>query len=253
METALSEILRIVENPEELAHAAAELFRDSAQQAITELGRFSVALSGGTTPQRLFRRLGTSYRKKISWDKVHLFWSDERCVPRDHEQSNFRLAYDELISCIWIPSENIHRIKGELRAGDAACYYETEMTRHFRDDLPVFDLIMLGVGADGHTASLFPGSEALGEKQRLALPVFSSTSLHWRVTLTLPVLNTAKQVLFLVGGRSKAGIVGSLIGRKESHRYPAAMVKPSAGSITWLLDRDAAAELPENMISSLFR
>lgn len=176
---------------------------------------------------------------------MHLFWSDERCVPRDHEQSNFRLAYDELISSIWIPSENIHRIKGELRAGDAAGYYETEMTKHFREDLPVFDLLMLGVGADGHTASLFPGSEALGEKQRLALPVFSSTALHWRVTLTLPVLNAAKQVLFLVSGRSKAGIVGSLINKKEKNSSPAAMVKPPHGSITWLLDRDAASEIPE--------
>lgn len=234
-----------MDNPDELAHAAAELFRDAALQAIAEQGRFSAALSGGATPQRLFRRLGTSYRKKIAWDKVHLFWSDERCVPRDHEQSNFRLAYDELISCIWIPSENIHRIKGELRAGDAAGYYETEMTKHFREDLPVFDLIMLGVGADGHTASLFPGSEALGEKQRLALPVFSSTALHWRVTLTLPVLNAAKQVLFLVSGRSKSGIVGSLINKRENNGYPAAMVKPAAGNITWLLDRDAASELPE--------
>jgi 6-phosphogluconolactonase len=234
-----------VDNPDELAHAAAELFRDAALQAIAEQGRFSAALSGGATPRRLFRRLGTSYRKKIAWDKVHLFWSDERCVPRDHEQSNFRLAYDELISCIWIPSENIHRIKGELRAGDAARYYETEMTKHFREDLPVFDLIMLGVGADGHTASLFPGSEALGEKQRLALPVFSSTALHWRVTLTLPVLNAAKQVLFLVSGRSKSGIVSALINRKEDNGYPAAMVKPPAGNITWLLDRDAASELPE--------
>ena len=176
---------------------------------------------------------------------MHLFWSDERCLPRNHEQSNFRIAYDELISCIWIPYENIHRIIGELSPWEAAGYYEAEMKKHFREDLPAFDLMMLGVGSDGHTASLFPGSEALKEKQRLSLPVFSHTALHWRVTLTLPVLNAARQVLFLVSGRSKAGIVGSLIGRKESKGYPAAMVKPSAGNITWLLDRDAASELPE--------
>lgn len=241
----MREDITVVANPDEFAHTAAELFRDTAQQAIAARGIFSAALSGGSTPGRLFRRLGTSYRKKIAWDKVHLFWSDERCVPRDHEQSNFRLAYDELLSCIWIPYENVHRIKGELRPGEAAGYFEADMKKHFEKEMPAFDLIMLGVGADGHTASLFPGSEALGEKQRLALPVFSSTALHWRVSLTLPVLNSAKQVLFLLSGRAKAGIAGSLLAGKENSAYPAAMVKPSAGNITWLLDRDAAGELPE--------
>lgn len=245
METALSEILKIVENSEELASEGAKIFRDASEQANAEQGRFSVALSGGSTPRQLFRHLGASYRKKIAWDMVHLFWSDERCVPRDHEQSNFRLAYDELISRIWIPSENIHRIKGELSPSEAAHYYEDDMKRHFDKDLPAFDLILLGVGADGHTASLFPHSEILRENHRLCLPVFSDTALHWRVTLTLPLLNAAKQVLFLISGRSKAGIVGSLIGRKESKGYPAAMVRSSAGNITWLLDRDAASELPE--------
>jgi 6-phosphogluconolactonase len=247
METALREILRIVENAEEFAAEGAKLFRDASEQAIAEQGRFSVALSGGSTPRQLFQHLGASYRKKIVWDRVHLYWSDERCVPRDHEQSNFRLAYDELISRIWIPAENVHRIKGELRPQDAALYYEADIKKYFSEDLPAFDLIMLGVGPDGHTASLFPGSEILREKQRLALPVFSDTALHWRVTLTLPVLNSAKQVLFLISGRAKAGIVGSLINRKENNGYPAAMVKPTAGYITWLLDRNAASELPETV------
>lgn len=252
METALSEILRIVENPVELAYEGAKLFRDASEQAIAEQGRFSVALSGGSTPRMLFQHLGDSYRKKIAWDRVHLFWSDERCVPRDHEQSNFRLAYDELISNIWIPHENIHRIKGEIRPEEAAGYYEAVMKRHFGEDMPSFDLIMLGVGPDGHTASLFPGSEALREKQRLALPVFSNTALHWRVTLTLPVLNYAKQVLFLISGPSKAGIVSALLGKKEGNGYPAAMVKPTTGTITWLLDKDAAAELPKDGMRSFF-
>lgn len=234
-----------MDNPEELALAAAELFRDAALQAITAQGSFSAALSGGATPRRLFRRLGTSYRKTIVWDRVHLFWSDERCVPRDHEQSNFRLAYDELISCIWIPSENVHRIKGELRPEEAAHYYEADMKKHFDEDLPAFDLIMLGVGPDGHTASLFPGSEALREKQRLALPVFSNTALHWRVTLTLPVMNNAQQIVFLVSGSSKAAIVREILGNKQRNHYPASLVQPSHGSIIWLLDRDAASELPE--------
>lgn len=252
METDLRELLRIVDNTEDLAAEAARLFRDASEHAIAGHGRFSVALSGGSTPQQLFRHLGASYRKKIAWDRVHLFWSDERCVPRDHEQSNFRLAYDELISRIWIPGENVHRIKGELRPLEAARYYEAEMKKHFGEDLPVFDLILLGVGPDGHTASLFPGSGILRETQRLALPVFSDTALHWRVTLTLPVLNSAKQVIFLISGRAKAGIVSSLIGLKEHKGYPAAMVNPAAGSITWLLDRAAAAELPEERIFSLF-
>lgn len=117
------------------------------------------------------------------------------------------------------------------------------MTKHFREDLPAFDLIMLGVGADGHTASLFPGSEALGEKQRLALPVFSITALHWRVTLTLPVMNNAQQIVFLVSGRAKAAIISEILGKKRRVHYPARIVQPTHGSITWLLDRDAASEL----------
>jgi len=139
----------------------------------------------------------------------------------------------------------VHRIKGELRPGEAAGYYEAEMKKHFREDLPAFDLIILGVGADGHTASLFPGSEVLREKQRLAIPVFSSTALHWRVTLTLPVLNAAKQVLFLVSGESKAAITREILGKKQHAHYPAGLVQPSHGSITWLLDKDAASGLEE--------
>ncbi len=232
-------------SPDEFAHAAAELFRQAAQKAIAVQGRFSAALSGGTTPGRLFRRLGTSYRKKISWDRVHLFWSDERCVARDHEQSNFRLAYDELISNIWIPSENIHRVKGELSPETAAAYYESAIKKHFGQDLPAFDLILLGVGADGHAASLFPGSETLREQERIALPVFSDTALHWRVTLTLPVLNAAKQVLFLVSGRSKAEIVKALLSGQDDSTCPASMVRPAAGTLMWLLDREAVSLLEE--------
>lgn len=246
METSVMEDtrdIRILPDPESLAEAAAKIFTEAAAVAIAARRVFSVALSGGSTPRLLFHILSSEYRNTINWEQVHLFWSDERTVPPDHEQSNFRIAYEELISGVPIPPANVHRIKGELGPAEAAGEYEGELRRYFGDNgMPAFDLILLGVGKDGHTASLFPDAAILKEEVRHAVPSYSETMGNWRVTLTLPVLNNAWNILFLVAGKSKAGIIDEILGRGKSHLYPAGLVKPAHGRNIWLLDREAASE-----------
>ena len=242
METALNRNVRIFADPYAAAQTAARIFHSAAAVAVSQRGRFSVALSGGSTPQQLYHLLGSSYREKIGWEFTHLFWADERCVAADDRESNYRLAYDAMISHTGIPAVNIHRIRGEFPPDEAAAAYEDDLRRHFSADaLPRFDLILLGTGEDGHTASLFPGSETLAETTRLAVPVFSASSGSWRVTLTLPVLNHAALVVFLVTGKAKAGIMTDLLVNENRDAYPAGRVRPDHGRVIWLLDEDAAS------------
>ena len=252
MEAAVSdtpdERVRVFQDLEALSRAAAELFTAVAKRCVAAQGRFTVALSGGATPRRLYTLLGsTPYRENVEWKHAHVFWADERCVPGDHPESNFKLAVDAFLSSVSMPKENIHRIKGEEVPGRAAQDYEQEMRSFFGPvSLPVFDLIILGAGEDGHTASLFPGSASLNERTRFALPVYLEPPMLNRVTLTLPVLNHAAEVLFLASGRAKAGVVHAIIKNGNPLRYPAGLVQPVRGSITWLIDRQAAGLLTDH-------
>ena len=236
----------MLSDAEGVVQTAARIFNSAAAVAVSRRSRFSVLLSGGSTPQKLYHLLGTSYREHIRWDLTHFFWSDERCVSADHEQSNFRLANAELISRTGIPAGNIHRIKGERAPEEAATEYEDDLRTHFgTDGIPRFDLILLGIGEDGHTASLFPGGKAVSETKRLAVPTYSSRARNWRVTLTLPVLNSAGLVVFLVTGKAKAGIIKEILAKGNRDLYPAGAVRPEHGRIIWLLDEDAASGLKE--------
>jgi len=252
MEAAVSdppdERVRVFQDLEALSRAAAELFTTIAKRCVAARGRFTVALSGGATPRRLYTLLGsTPYRENVEWKRAHVFWADERCVPGDHPESNFKLAVDAFLSSVSMPKENIHRIKGEEGPGRAAQDYEQEMRSFFGPALfPVFDLIILGAGEDGHAASLFPGSASLHERTRLALPVYLEPPKLNRVTLTLPVLNHAAEVLFLASGRAKAGVVHAIIKNGNPMRYPAGLVQPVRGSITWFIDRQAAGLLTDH-------
>ncbi|OGW55274.1 MAG: 6-phosphogluconolactonase, partial [Nitrospirae bacterium RBG_19FT_COMBO_55_12] len=217
-----------------------------ARESIASAEKFTVALSGGSTPRRLFSLLGTDpYQESVDWKRAHVFWADERAVPRDHPESNFKLAFDTFLSAVPIPTANIHRIKGEDGPDKAAKEYEDDLRSFFEiQGLPMFDLIILGIGEDGHTASLFSGSSALGETTRLALPVYPERSGTSRVTITLPVLNNAAHILFLASGHAKANIVAGVIGEgKTSGQYPAGLVNPAHGSLEWFIDKDAAAKL----------
>ena len=237
--------VRVFQDLEELSRVAAELFTALSKKSIASSGRFVVALSGGSTPHRLYSLLGSSwYRDVIDWSRMYIFWTDERCVPKDHPESNYKLAHDAFLSRVPLPAQNIHRIRGEDEPRKAAEAYEDELRNFFSGPgAIVFDLIILGVGEDGHTASLFPGSPALDEKLRPAVPVYFEEPKINRITLTLPVLNHAVQVLFLASGRAKAGAVHEIVEDGNPKQYPAGLVQPLQGSVVWMIDREASSAL----------
>lgn len=246
----VSEIV-VLPDPEALAREAARRFVKLADEAIASRDRFSVALSGGSTPGVLYQLLAREpHRSQIAWAQVHLFWGDERCVPPGNVRpdewppsSNYHLAHETLIAHVPIPPENIHRIQGELEPENAAREYENGLKAFFAriPNPKSFDLVLLGLGSDGHTASLFPGSEALDETERLAVAVSADYEGRpaERVTLTLPAINAARQAWFLVSGATKAEIVRAVL-EKPGERLPAQQVDPTSGRLTWLLDAAAA-------------
>jgi 6-phosphogluconolactonase len=233
----------ICRDTDQLSRKAAEQFVALARQAIAAHGRFSVALSGGSTPRALYWLLATGeFSDQLAWRQIHLFWSDERCVPPDHAESNFRMVKESLLSKILIPSENVHRMIGEIEPAIAAAAYETELRQCFsssQEKLPRFDLILLGLGEDGHTASLFPHSSVLNETRRLVATTYVEKSNAHRLTLTFPVINNAAQITFLIAGQSKSVIVKEIL-TTENYDYPAARIKPENGHLTWFITQDAA-------------
>jgi 6-phosphogluconolactonase len=237
--------VEIFETAEAAGARGAELFLDAAREALAARGRFSVALSGGSSPIPLFRCLAKGApHAGIDWNAVHVFWADERCVPPDHPESNFRLADELLLSKLPFPGAVIHRVAGELFPDEAARRYEAELSASFPDEaIPVFDLLLLGVGSDGHTASLFPGMELESFSPRKAVAVYVEKLQSARVTLTLPVLANARRIVFFVTGAAKAGILGEIFRESGAAHYPAARVAASENHVRWLLDREAAGEV----------
>lgn len=229
----------------DLARKVAAEWVRSADEAIARAGRFAVALSGGNTPRALYGALAEGeFRSRIAWDRVHFFWGDERSVPADHPDSNYRMAYEALLSRVPVPPANIHRIETERGPAEAAAAYEATLREFFALTLgasPRFDLILLGIGEEGHTASLFPGSAALEEHERLVVAVYVEKLKTDRVTFTLPVLNSAAEVAFLVSGKSKAAAVKQTL--RGGADLPAARVAPLDGRLWWFLDKEAAALL----------
>jgi 6-phosphogluconolactonase len=248
--------IRVVEDEDALARAAAEEFVAVATGAVRGRSAVSVALSGGSTPRRLYALLASpSYRERIPWSGIHFFFGDERCVPPDDPQSNFRMASEAMLSHVSVPPANIHRIPAEDPDPDrAAARYEEDLRGHFGlsgDAVPRFDLALLGLGPDGHTASLFPGTKALHETRRLAVSNWVGKFAAWRITLTVPVFNTAGSVLFLVRGEDKATALKSVLeGPTEPEQLPAQLIRPAGGSLLWLVDRDAAALLSPSLTAS---
>lgn len=225
-----------------LAKAAAFLFIDSFEKAVREKGFFSALLSGGATPLALYSLLSSNeYRGRVRWEKVHFFWGDERCVPPDSPESNYNGARASLLSKINIPPENIHRIKGELAPMEAASIYEKELVSFFGLAAlvpPPFDLALLGLGKDGHTLSLFPGTKALEETERLVVANHVPTLDAWRVTLTFKAVREAKRAVFLVSGKEKAAVLKDVFAGRD---LPAGRVR--AKELFWLVDSEAASFL----------
>jgi 6-phosphogluconolactonase len=246
---ALADVV-VVATPAALAEQAADRFVELTTQALAGFGTFRVALSGGTTPQALYARLAAEpFRSRVDWERVQVFWGDERCVPPDQADSNYRLAHELLLSKVPVRPANVYRMRGEATDPDlAAAEYAGELQTAFglkRGERPRFDLILLGMGTDGHTASLFPHSPALREVTRLAVAVYVEAVKSYRITLTLPVLNNAASVLFLVSGGDKAERLRAVLGGKPSHAAPASMVRPERGTLHWIVDRAAAAGLAD--------
>jgi len=237
-------MIRIFDNSSELARGAAEHFVTLSNKAVAERGLFFVFIVGGSAPKLLYHLLADSnepFRAQVPWSRIQFFWSDERHVPPDHAESNYRTANEALLSRVPVVNNNVHRILSEnANAAEAADAYEQTLVQTTGQSHPRLDLIFLGLGTDGHTASLFPGSEALHETKRLvAAPWVEKLKTH-RITMTLPLLNNGASVVFLISGVDKAEIVGEVLdGPKE---YPAQAVKPAAGELLWLLDRDAVSK-----------
>ena len=243
--------LRVFEGAEDLALAAAAEFLARARRAVAQRGRFIVALPGGSSPSRFYAHLASWRRPgtgRIPWAKIHVFWGDERMVPPGHADSNFRAVNDALLVHVPIPQGNVHRIRTEGRSpAGAAALYEQEVRTFFRlpaGRLPRFDLVVLGLGPDGHTASLFPGSEALAEDARLVVaPPVAQLGTH-RITVTLPAINNARAIMFLVSGAPKSeALAQALQGGGGSDALPARLVRPRDGTLLWLVDRAAAGKL----------
>ncbi len=242
---------------EALAQAAAERILTAAAAAIADRGRFTIALAGGSTPAALYRLLAApSHVARLDWLATEVFFGDERCVPPDHEWSNYAMAWRSLLRHVPLPPEQLHRMRGELPPAVAAESYSRILT-HTIDSAgapwPPLDVILLGMGEDGHTASLFPGMAVLAERSTAVVatevPSYVRPQVP-RVTLTLPVLNAAREVMFLVAGEGKAGMIervlkGDQSGEGEDGRAPAARVRPSHGQLSWFLDQAAASLLQQ--------
>jgi 6-phosphogluconolactonase len=236
--------IKILPNNAALAQAAAQEFHKAAESAVQERGQFSVALSGGNTPRTVYSLLASEH-KQLPWDRIHIFFGDERHVPPDHPDSNFRMATESLLSKVPIPEKNIHRIHAELDAEAAATEYDQQLVNFFHLsnlEMPRFDLIFLGIGPDGHTASLFPGSNVLTESSRRVMANWVEKFKTFRITFTFPVLNHAAEVVFLVSGADKAQILSEVL-RPGIQNYPTQGVQPENGRLLWLVDQDAGSLL----------
>ena len=236
-----------------LARAAAEHFVTLAAEAIAARGRFAVALAGGSTPRATYALLTTEeFAARVDWSRVHVFWGDERCVPPDHPDSNYRMVREALLDKIPIPTENVHRIRGELSPDQAAVAYHEKLEAVLGANAR-FDLILLGMGANGHTASLFPGTAALHEQARWVMAHYVDKLGMWRVTLTPVAINAAAHVTFIVSGAGKAEQLREVLaGPYQPDVLPAQIVRPTDGHLLWLVDAAAAVHLREGKISPPF-
>jgi 6-phosphogluconolactonase len=237
-------VIRVFNNPEALAHGAADFFVGIAKEALAARGEFSVALSGGGTPRRTYELLAQSpCRDEVDWTKTHIFWGDERCVDPDSPRSNARMAREALLNHVPIPTEQVHPMDCGSTPEEGARLYEALLRDFFTGREPRFDLILLGLGDNGHTASLFPGDQVLNEVHRWVAPVYVAAQDLHRLTLTAAFINQARDVAFLVAGAKAAVVQQVLQGPRDPLRLPAQLIHPDSGRLHWLLDKSAAGAL----------
>jgi len=235
-----------------LIQGAAQHIIALAASSIASHGRFSLVLAGGSTPRKLYERLAQpDYARQIEWARTHIFWGDERFVPPDHPESNYRMAREALLRHVPLPPTNVYRMRGEMEPTQAVANYNNRLADFFglpqQPDAaaqPPFDLVLLGMGADGHTASLFPGTPAVREQQRRVVAHYVEAFGAWRLTLTPPAINAARNIAFFVSGESKAARLREVLrGPAQPEAQPAQTIRPTHGTLVWLIDADAAKEL----------
>ncbi|MBW1901871.1 MAG: 6-phosphogluconolactonase [Deltaproteobacteria bacterium] len=242
--------LVVKENPEDLAQEAARIFAAAAVDCAFKKGRFAVVLSGGSTPGLMHNLLAEKpFISEIPWEKTHIFWADERCVPENHPHSNFRAAKEDLVDKVPIPESHVYPMSTEFTPEKGADAYQQTLSDFFKlepGEFPRFDLIFLGMGSDGHTASLFPDQSALEEKERFVVSVKGGNPDVYRLTMTLPVLNNARYVVFLISGKQKAEALKTVLENSQV-RLPAKRVRPVSGKQIWLIDREASSLLSKSV------
>jgi 6-phosphogluconolactonase len=238
-------VIQVCSNAETLSWSATDLFVETAEAAVKARDRFVVALSGGSSPAGLYRNLRkTPWSEKVPWDKTHVFWGDERCVPEDDPRNNARRALGLLLNHVPVPRNQVHPISCERSPQKGAAAYEMLIKDFFAPHTPSFDLILLGLGENGHTASLFPYNPILDEKERLVRELYVSDQDMFRVSLTAPLINQARKVVFLVYGANKSRVLHEVLeGPHEPRRLPAQLIQPTSGELMWLVDEQAASGL----------
>lgn len=242
---------QVFPTPREMAMASARLFASRAEQAVAQRGVARIAISGGSTPQVMFKILADPnqpFLATVPWDKLFLYWVDERCVPPEHPESNYGVARDLLLSKVPLPDANVFRMEGELDPEEAANRYESYLRNSMKlegAESPAFDLVTLGIGDDGHTASLFPHTDALDAMGRLCVANRVPQKDTWRITLTWPVINQGAEVAFEMEGAKKTDVLAEVMtGPRDPERLPAQLIRPANGRLLLLLDEIAAAKLP---------
>jgi 6-phosphogluconolactonase len=245
--------IEIFTSPTALTRATVTCFVEQAQKAIEERGRFSVALSGGSTPRAIYQELAKpNHQTGLDWERIHLFWGDERHVPPVHPDSNFKMVKDALLAHIAIPETNIYRVPAELDVQKAAADYDAGLRVFFTGDWPQFDLVFLGMGNDGHTASLFPYSSGLDEEVDWFIANQLPDSGEWRLTLTKNAINAARKIVILVQGASKATMLAEVItGPYKPEEKPVQLISPVDGDLVWMVDAEAASQLPRDVRTNL--
>lgn len=239
--------IEVLANASEMGRYAAEFFVTAANKAIQDANKFSVALSGGKTPRHMYKYLvKPEWRDRVPWEKVHIFWGDERCIGLDDLENNAYNTFRQFLEKVPIDPEHIHRIQSGKPPPAAAQLYEAALRAYFGSRLPAFDLIFLGLGENGHTASLFPGSPILKDAQHWVAAVYVDELQMYRISFTTEIINQARNVVYLVSGQSKASILRQVIeGKLEPEQLPAQLIKPVNGELYWLVDEDAASLLTE--------
>jgi 6-phosphogluconolactonase len=237
--------LHVFKNPDELSHAAAKWIADNITAALQHQDRFTIALSGGSTPKALHKILAASpYKEQIDWSKLHFFWGDERDVPFQDDRNNAKMAYDTLLNFVPTPPYHIHVMRTDISPEESAAEYEKILHFYFDQTATSFDLVLLGMGDDGHTLSLFPGTAAVNEEKAWAIAYFLKAQDMYRITLTKTIVNRAARIAFLTTGTNKAHALKEVLqGAYNPDLYPSQEIKPVKGELHWFVDETAASEL----------